>query len=221
MRILSIDTAAAFGSLALLEDGEVREEKLLYAPDGFSQSLFAEIEALLQRAGVELAAIDAFAAGSGPGSFTGVRVALTAVKGLAEACGAQAFGISNLAALAALGSAPLRATILDARRGEVYGAVYDAAGNAVVDERVLPFADWLASLPGSELQFVSTSFDPFRQLLAGTSFEACDVLEWRALAGSIARLAARQMQAGVKGDPASIDANYVRRSDAELMWKEA
>jgi tRNA threonylcarbamoyladenosine biosynthesis protein TsaB len=99
--------------------------------------------------------------------------------------------------------------------------VYDSAMRLVVEERVLPFAEWLSSLPGPEVQFLSTSFDPFRPLLAGTAFEGCEVLESRSLAGAIARLAARQMQAGVQGDPAAIDANYVRRSDAELMWKEA
>ena len=72
---------------------------------------------------MRLEEIDCFAAASGPGSFTGVRVGLAAVKGLAEALGKPAVGISNLRALSLFGKAALRAVVLDARRGEVYGAV--------------------------------------------------------------------------------------------------
>ena len=70
--------------------------------------------------------MDCFAAASGPGSFTGVRVGLAAVKGLAEAAGKRVVAVSNLRALAFFGSAPLRATVIDARRGEVYAALYNS-----------------------------------------------------------------------------------------------
>ena len=80
--------------------------------------------------------MDAFASASGPGSFTGVRVGLTAVKGLAEATGRKVIAVSNLQALAWHGSRPLRAAVLDARRGEVYGGVYDAALQLVQEEVV-------------------------------------------------------------------------------------
>ena len=82
-----------------------------------------------------------------PGSFTGVRIGLTAVKGLAEALGKPVVVISNLLALAACGSAPLRAAVIDARRGEVYGAVFDAGLREVLPEVVAKFPDWLAQLP--------------------------------------------------------------------------
>ncbi len=74
--------------------------------------------------------VDCFAAASGPGSFTGVRVGLACVKGLAEALGKPAVAVSNLRAIASFGTAPWRAVVLDARRGEIYGAVYDAAGGS-------------------------------------------------------------------------------------------
>ncbi len=216
-RILAVDTTAGFGSLALLADGVVVAESLLHSPEGFSATLFGHIQALLARAGVRPADIDCFAAASGPGSFTGVRVGLAAVKGLAEALGKRVAAVSNLQAVAWFGTAPLRASVLDARRGEVYGAVYSDALELVSPEVVAPFPEWLRSLPAGEIEFLSTDFDPYRSALAGTRFASAMVTEVpRGLAAAVAHIAAR----GVLQDPAAVDANYVRRSDAELFWKD-
>ena len=87
-RILAIDTTADLGSAALIEDDRVVDEVSLRAPDGFSPVIFGAIQELLQRHGWPLESVDCFAGASGPGSFTGVRVCLTAIKGLAEATGA-------------------------------------------------------------------------------------------------------------------------------------
>jgi tRNA threonylcarbamoyladenosine biosynthesis protein TsaB len=167
------------------------------------------------------ASIDCFAAASGPGSFTGVRVGLACVKGLAEALGKPALAISNLRALAWFGTAALRAPVLDARRGEIYGAVYDSSGALIQPEVVAKFPAWLESLPEDDIEFVSTDFEPFRNALAGTRFEHANVeTAPRALAGAIARIALWAWQNGEPADPAALDANYVRRSDAELFWKD-
>ncbi|HYI92549.1 MAG TPA: tRNA (adenosine(37)-N6)-threonylcarbamoyltransferase complex dimerization subunit type 1 TsaB, partial [Bryobacteraceae bacterium] len=122
MRILAIDTTSNFGSLALHEDGETVEEVPLHSSDGFSQILYGQLESLLRRHGWPLASVDVFAAAAGPGSFTGVRVGLTAVKGLADAMGRGAVAISNLQALAELGVSNARGVVMDARRGEIYAA---------------------------------------------------------------------------------------------------
>jgi tRNA threonylcarbamoyladenosine biosynthesis protein TsaB len=216
MRILALDTTANFGSIALLDDNEVIEELLLHSPEGFGPIIFGQIERLLQRHSLQVSDIDLFAAAAGPGSFTGVRVGLTAAKGLAEATGRPVAGVSNLTALAECGSGPLRAAILDARRGEIYGAVYDAELSVVRPEVVMPFLTWVDSLPEKEIEFISTDFGPFRAGLAGTQFEQAAVVEQRALAAAIGRTA-RQLPGE---DPAAVDANYVRRSDAELLWKD-
>ncbi|MGE5570105.1 MAG: tRNA (adenosine(37)-N6)-threonylcarbamoyltransferase complex dimerization subunit type 1 TsaB [Rhodospirillales bacterium] len=220
-RILAVDTTAEFGSIALVEGGETVSEELIHAPEGFGQVLFGRLDALLARAGWKLDEIDCFAAAAGPGSFTGVRIGLAAVKGLAEALKRPAVAVSNLQAVASFGSAPLRAAVLDARRGQIYGAVYDAALAAVTPEVVTSLPQWLASLPEGELEFVSTDFAPFRGALAGTRFEKAPVRHApRALAGAIGRIAAERLAAGAAHDPAALDANYVRRSDAEMFWKE-
>jgi tRNA threonylcarbamoyladenosine biosynthesis protein TsaB len=212
--ILAVDTTGEFGSLALLRGEQLVEEVTMHAPGGFSPVLYGHLAALFERQALRPDAIDCFAAASGPGSFTGVRVGLACVKGLAEARGRPAVGVSNLQALAWFGEAPRRAAVLDARRGEVYGAVYDAGGRLVAPEVVAPFARWIETLPAGELEFVCSGFTP---PLAGTRFERAKVRTApRALAVAVARLASRAEPC----DPAALDANYVRRSDAELLWKD-
>ncbi len=212
--VLAIDTTGEFGSIALVGETGVIEEVALDSPDGFAHVLFGEIERLLARHGLGIEQVDAFASASGPGSFTGVRVGLTAVKGLAEATGRKVAAVSNLEALAWFGSRPLRASVLDARRGEVYGGVYDAALRLVQEEVVAKLGDWLAGLPGGDLEIVTHGLR-----LEG---ESRPVLEApRSLAGSIGHIAFDRLGRGEVLDPAEIDANYVRRSDAELLWKDA
>jgi tRNA threonylcarbamoyladenosine biosynthesis protein TsaB len=218
--ILAVDTAGEFGSLAIARDGELIEEILMHSPEGFSRTLFEHIQRLLDRHQLTPAAVDCFASAAGPGSFTGVRVGLAAVKGLAEALGRPVVAVSNLQALAACGSAPLRAAIMDARRGEIYGALYDAELRIVLPETVTKFQTWLDALPDSGIEFVSTDFGPFGPGLAGTRFASAPVVEQRALAAAIARIAAARLARGVAVDPAVPDANYVRRSDAELLWRD-
>ena len=219
--ILAVDTTHEFGSLALLRGAQVLEEMLLHSPEGFGQILFGRIAELLARHFTQTAEVQCFAAASGPGSFTGVRIGLACIKGLAEATGKPAVAVSNLAAMATFGSGALRAVVLDARRGEVYGAVYDACGAAVVPETVMPFTAWLRTLPEGEIEFVSTDFTPFALAVAGTRFAGAAVITApRALAAAVGRIAHDRLRAGQAVEPAGIDANYVRRSDAELFWKE-
>jgi tRNA threonylcarbamoyladenosine biosynthesis protein TsaB len=215
--ILSIDTTSEFGSIALTDARGTVDEIPLHAPDGFGHILFEHIDRLLRRQGLNVSRIDCFAATSGPGSFTGVRLGLTAAKGLAEATGKPVAAVSNLQALAFFGTAPLRAVILDARRGEIYGAVYDADLKVVLPEIVMKFSSWLETLPKSGLEFIATDFTPFRPL---ADPQIPVVIAPRALAGAVGRIASDRLRDGEVSDPAAIDANYVRRSDAELFWKE-
>ena len=78
MRIVAIDTTSEFGSIALVQDGEVVEQTLLHSPDGFGHVLFTHLAQLMQRHGWRFDQVTGFAAGAGPGSFTGVRVGLAA-----------------------------------------------------------------------------------------------------------------------------------------------
>lgn len=204
--VLAIDTTAAQGSVALARGAEVFAERPVHSPDGFAHVIFGEIETLLRDCGVSLRDVDLFAAASGPGSFTGVRVGLACVKGLADALDKPAAGVSNLRAIASFGHAEFRAPVFDAHRGEIYGAVYDPAGAIVQRETVGKFETWLESLPpGAEI------------LSPDYRSELVEIVRTpRELAAAIARIAPTEAS-----DPVALDANYVRRSDAELFWKEA
>ncbi|HYA16085.1 MAG TPA: tRNA (adenosine(37)-N6)-threonylcarbamoyltransferase complex dimerization subunit type 1 TsaB [Bryobacteraceae bacterium] len=219
---LAVDTTGDYGSIALADENRILEEVLLHKPQGFSHMLFGEIEALLMRQRVSPGGIELFAGAAGPGSFTGVRVGLTAMKGLAEVFGRRVVAVSNLEAVASFSRAPLRAAVIDARRGEFYTTLIDAAGNRLIPESVLPFQRFLTRLPPMPFEWVSADFAAFAPLLAGTPFESLPrTAAPRALAGAIAGIAIARHAAGLSADPAAIEANYVRRSDAEIFWKEA
>lgn len=209
MLTLAMDTAAAIGSIALVDERGVIGQVRLEAPGGFGQVLFREMEALFVRAKVRLADIELYAAANGPGSFTGVRIGLAAIKGLAEVAGKPAVGISNLEALAQFGSAGLRAPIIDARRDEVFAALFDAEGAEIIPASVLRFSEFVATVGDRSVEYIAADFDP------GLPVTPAPV----ELAGMIARMAITRCASGVLCDPAAIEANYVRRSDAEAMWK--
>jgi len=219
--ILAIDTTHEFGSIALLDGAQTIEEILLHSPDGFGHVLFEHLARLLDKHSCRVDEIACFAAAAGPGSFTGVRVGLACVKGLAEAVGRKVVPVSNLEALARFGSSELRAAVLDARRGQIYGALYSSAGQVAAEPVVMGFPAWLETLPPGDLEFISTDFTPFRAALEATQFRNSKMTTApRALAAAIGAIAHERFCAGRAQDPAEIDADYVRRSDAELFWKE-
>jgi tRNA threonylcarbamoyladenosine biosynthesis protein TsaB len=218
--ILAVDTTSEFGSIAVRRNGENIGEKPLHSPDGFAHVIFGEIDRLLTHLGLTLADVDCFASASGPGSFTGVRVGLTVVKGLAEAMSKPVVPVSNLRALAAFGHLDRRAVILDARRGDVYAAVYDAGLQPVAPETVSKLPAWLESLDSGPHEFITPAGSAFESALRGSRFAD---MRWtaasRSLAHSIARCAELDFAAGLALPAVAADANYVRSSDAELFWE--
>jgi tRNA threonylcarbamoyladenosine biosynthesis protein TsaB len=133
MTVLGFDTSTAATSACLLRaDGEAFEsvptaEELLGRP-GHARELLPRAAAVMERAGVGFADLDAVAVGVGPGTFTGVRIGVATARGLAHAHGLEVRPVSSLAALAAGIDAPLRLPLIDARRGELFGALHDEGG---------------------------------------------------------------------------------------------
>ena len=113
MLILAFDTATERATSALVDDGEVLGERVSRA-----STLLADVDALLRQAGAHPREIDALAVGTGPGSFTGIRIGLAAARGLGLALGVTAAGVSTLDALAA--GAPGATPVIDAKRREVF-----------------------------------------------------------------------------------------------------
>jgi tRNA threonylcarbamoyladenosine biosynthesis protein TsaB len=218
--ILSIDTTSRRGSVALLEQDTLLEETGFESATGFDRLLFPALEALLERRGIRIAGIGLFAASAGPGSFTGVRVGLAAVKGFAEALGRPVVAVSTLAAVALCGTAPTRACYLDARRGAVYAAVFDSQGQALVPEAAVPFAAWLEQLPLSPEEFIGPGGAHREALRASRHAGALLSEPPPHLAASVGRLAWQRFLSGGGTDPALLDASYIRRADAESKWRD-
>ncbi len=220
MTVLALDTASNLASVAIRLGGQTIAELTLESNEGFSHLIFDVIEKCKNEANLDLRQIDCFAAASGPGSFTGVRVGLTAVKGLAESMRKPVIGVSNLRALSSFGrnGSRLRAVALDARRAQVYGAVYDSGLRPVLPETVQTLEAWLAKLdPAADYEFISpAAFGLDRTPFAQMPF----IQPPTALASAVALCAELDAAQGKWLDPAALDANYVRRADAELFWKD-
>jgi tRNA threonylcarbamoyladenosine biosynthesis protein TsaB len=217
--ILAIDTTSDEGSIAIRREGKTVYEAHIQSSGGFAHLIFFTIWEALSEGHIRLEEIDCFAAASGPGAFTGIRVGLAAVKGLAEALGKQAAGVSTLRAMAAGGTGERRAVILDARRGQVFAAVYGRNDEAIAAESVSSLEQWVDALEVMPDEIIARA--EFRRLLENTRLGDVRFAESpRNLAVLIAACAERDFAAGCLPDVAAIDANYVRRSDAELFWKD-
>ena len=136
--LLALESGSPSASAALWREGAVRDVERTPAGVSVAASLLPAIDTLLRRAGIGAGEIEAFAIGIGPGSFTGLRIGVATLKGLAFGGDAPVVAVSRLAALARAagpGEEPVVA-LLDAQRGEVYGAAFRSCGEA--PDAVLP-----------------------------------------------------------------------------------
>ena len=225
MLLLALDTTRHSGGVALARNGEVLQAVPIVAPKGHGSVIYQQINALLDLHNVNLEDIDCYAGASGPGSFTGIRVGLSVAKALAEVHGKPVVPVSNLAALAFAGEGRHRAPVLDARRGEVYAAVYDEQSRVIVDEVVSAWDEFLKLIGDREITFVCTDRDLFEAdgaapLPPAPNGSRRAVTVTRPLVAAVAELAALHYDSGAALPPEAVDANYVRRPDAELKWTE-
>lgn len=239
MLLLVVDTAGATGSVLLVQG--TSSDALLplgvkdLAGRAYSVQMFPAIAALLQQHHVTLADVDGFVVVRGPGSFTGLRVGLGAVKGLAEATGKPVIALSRLAVMASLQpQAPLVHTILDAGRGEFYHGVYRDAGWECVQESLetaktlrTTLAASLAATPAATAGVcvvtgpaeAAVFSGPLPGVLQGQLPGQGAIIIARPTAVDILPLAQRAWRQQRFADVALLDANYLRRSDAELFPK--
>ncbi len=240
MLILAIDTSTRTGSVALLRDDRVLDEVSGREETPYSTRLFRDLEVLQSRAHFRLNEIDVFAVASGPGSFTGLRVGLTAVKAWAEVYGKPIAPVSGLEAIAAQSKAlegvlasneVVISPFLDARRGQLFGSSYRWEQkfrrlDLIGEESILSAEEFLISAaansaPGGAVLVSPTPEvipeDLLQRYLPGAQVEIVS----GALAPMIGRLGFERASRGEFVDALHLDANYVRRSDAENAWKDA
>ena len=222
MILLAVDTSGKEGSIALArvpEDARDSSEltilEMVPLEGGtFSAQLVPQIASLLAKHGLSKNDIAAFAVASGPGSFTGLRVGLAAIKALAEILGKTIAAVSRLEALA---RAPgIRGTLiaaLDAGRGEVYAGIYDVEDAAHMrSERLLTNGELFAEAAGGVI-VTSDSKLAETARAAGLRVEQVDLVR----SDAIARLGWEKIRKGETVSPEDLEATYIRRSDAELF----
>lgn len=205
----------------------------------YSSRIFRQLEFLLSELSLNLSQFDLFAVNAGPGSFTGLRVGLTTAKAWAEAFSKPVVAVSGLEAIAsqATGVQGSIISVTDARRGQLYVGLYkrSADGQSTSLERIQSSEDrvtspeeflaWLAGTPGLAAATLATPSAAWLQsVLAPHEAQRSVALNIRevspVLAPPIATLAYQRAQRRETVDALRLDANYVRRSDAELSWKE-
>jgi tRNA threonylcarbamoyladenosine biosynthesis protein TsaB len=229
--VLAIDTCDSRGSVAVLRGEAVLHVARHESAEEYSAWLLPAVAEVLRAAGLGMAEVDGYAVAAGPGSFTGVRVGLTTVKAWSEVYGKRIAAVSRLEALAVQsnGVESYVAAFADARRGQVFGAVYRRAGTGLErlgEETVIPpgkFVEMAAELAsGGSISWVSTDPECVLQDTAWSARESRGEKVERVssvLAPAIGRIGMAQLAVGRHTDAFSLDANYVRRSDAEIFWK--
>jgi tRNA threonylcarbamoyladenosine biosynthesis protein TsaB len=224
MLILAIDTSGPSGGITLAEADEKSFQVIESAPIAggtFSAQLVPTLAALLEKHGYSTRDLGGFAAASGPGSFTGLRVGLSAIKGLAEVLNKPIAVVSVLEALAELsGQTGKIAAAMDAGRSEVFLGNYERSNDALatkVSEELLSRTAFIARLRETSPAAVVTSDRSFAEEAAGAGISA----ELVARPGSevVAKIGARKLLAGDTVAVEALDANYLRRSDAEIFFK--
>lgn len=231
MHFLLLDTADARGSVAVFRSAELVAVDAHPAERDFSAWLLPAVESLLERNRLSHTDLGGYAVCSGPGSFTGLRVGLSSVKAWAEISGKPIAAVSRLEAFAAGGGGSARAepryiaAFCDARRGQVFAALYDRSSNVVEPETVLALETFLSKAGAIDGAILWKTPDP--DLLEASPQwparrDAGDLMEVveTPFAAPLGRLAWQKFLEGKATDALALDANYVRRSDAELLWKD-
>jgi tRNA threonylcarbamoyladenosine biosynthesis protein TsaB len=228
MKVLGIDTSTPCGSVGLIEEDRIISESLLNIPVTHSERLLNTIETVLRESYCDMGDLDGWAISLGPGSFTGLRIGISAIKGLAFATQKPVAGVSTLDVLAFQTSPTpyLICPILDARKNEVYAALYRYDGTHLPIRE----SDYWAIRPEDLVRRikektvfigngVETYGDTIRSSLPSFAiFPPCPL--HYPLGSSVAKLGLKLLQEGGALDLATFTPIYVRSSEAEIKWKE-
>ena len=232
VRILSIDTSTRSGGVAVLEDDFIMDHIFERSDEAYSSRLFRSLDLLLSRLSLSAKDFDLYSVAAGPGSFTGLRVGLTAVKAWAELYGKPIAAVSGLEAIAAQSTASSGciAVATDGRRGQVFGAVYRAGDGTgrleLVGEEMLASAsefaaETVASARSESVAFITPTPELFLPTVIAAGLRPARVERASDdLAPWIGKIGFRQFECGETVDALSLDANYIRRCDAEVYWKQ-
>ncbi len=223
MLLLATDTSGKHGSIALARgnsDGSCDVIEVVPLAGGtFSAQLVPQIAALLAHRGFSKSDIGAFVVASGPGSFTGLRVGLAAIKALAEILGKPIASVSLLEVIAlSAGTQGKVVAVMDAGRGEVYVGEYEVAGHSakVLSEQLLRKEEAWGAVQGSPV-ITSDRVLAEAARAVGLTTSVIEPVD----AGVLAGVGWRKIRSGDTVSPEQLEANYIRRSDAEIFAKKS
>jgi tRNA threonylcarbamoyladenosine biosynthesis protein TsaB len=220
MLIVSVDTSGRKGSVALCRgDGKNFEVLQLASLEGgtYSAQLMPCIAQALQQNQLSKSDVDGLVVVSGPGSFTGLRVGLATVKGLCEVLQRPLATVSMLEAIA-IAHGRIGETVtamLDAGRSEVYVGEYKVGGGLAqgIREYMAKLDEFVAEAAAMKARILTPDAKVFEALRGSANAE----LVAPVFADQVGRIGVRKLLAGETADPASVDVNYIRRSDAEIF----
>jgi tRNA threonylcarbamoyladenosine biosynthesis protein TsaB len=230
MITLAIDTCDRRGSIALRENGDCLAVKAASTSDEYSSWLLPAVEGLLAANAKRQVDLGLLAVATGPGSFTGVRIGICAVKAWAEVYGTRVVGVSRLEALArSMARDGWVAPTFDAHRGQIFAGLYrryPGQSDRVEEDLVIAPEDFLAlverKVAGAAVQWPSLDPGLIRAVPVWRRHEARGSKLWECkpeLANAIGEVAEEKAIRDEFADILELDANYVRRSDAEILWK--
>lgn len=226
MYILSIDSSSHLASISLTADDTIMAETLFRSDKALSARLVPEIERMLVASGLTVGDIDLFACAIGPGSFTGVRAGVATIQGLALATGRPCAGFSTLALVAMnfpMASLPL-CPLLDARKNEVYAALYDGSSflpSPVIADCVMgpeAFLDKLRAVTDKPVIFAGDGAVRYREAISERLGERALFAPPYLSAGRAANgalLALHAHRSGQDLEPGRLLPVYLRPSEAE------
>lgn len=220
MLILALDTTTRDGSTALVRDGRVLVEATGDPALTHAQRLPGEVTRVLEAAKAALDDVDLYAVAAGPGSFTGLRVGIATVQGLAMATGRKVVPVPVLDALARAGADGAHAVgaWMDAQRGQVFAALYGPDGGALIAATSVPPAEtlaaWAFAADMASVRFVGDGAVRYAADIRAHTGTGAAVVPHPMLAGIIGMLAAEHPERAVL--PHALVPIYIRRPDAEL-----
>ena len=223
MHILAIDTSTRSCGAALIEDQNLRAEMTIDIGDTHSKHLMAMIDQVIGVANVNIADVDGFAVTRGPGTFTGLRIGLGTVKGLALALDKPVAGVSSLEALAVQGCCThLICSLIDARREQVYCRCYRCKDNGIAkpctSERVCSLQEAIASLD-EPVMFIGSGallYESHIRARLGSLARFASCFQHTIRASTVALIGRKRLLNGDIEDLAGFVPAYLRKSDAEL-----
>lgn len=223
MRILSVDTATVSCSVGVLDAGRLMAEITSEKKQTHSKHLMKMIDTAIHTAGVRMDEIDAFAVTIGPGSFTGIRIGVSTVQGFAMALSKPVVGISSLEALARQvgpSTCPI-CPLLDARKNEVYAALYQSTKSGlrqVIEEHVAPLESLLHRID-APCFFVGKGAQVYAELIEEKLGERAMFTEMilnKVRAETVGRIATQRIQTKNRENLNQLNPHYIRKSDAEM-----